>query len=113
MLAEPRSAAANLLEQLGSAAARDDSSKTVEVIAAVLIADVSGFTTLTATLEARHGVRGADILSATMDRLLGGLAEIAEKHGGLVVDFIGDAIHASAGILTSIFKLCEALVLIL
>ncbi len=94
MLAEPRSAAANLLEQLGGEAARDDASKTAQVTAAVLIADVSGFTALTATLEARHGVRGADILSATMDRLLGGLAEIAEKHGGLVVDFIGDAIHA-------------------
>ena len=93
ILAEPRSAAANLLEQLGSEAARDDTSKTVQLTAAVLIADVSGFTALTATLEARHGVRGADILSATMDRLLGGLAQIAEKHGGLVVDFIGDAIH--------------------
>jgi class 3 adenylate cyclase len=94
MLAEPRTAAANLLEQLGSEAARDGTSKTAQVTAAVLIADVSGFTALTATLEARYGVRGADILSATMDRLLGGLAEIAEAQGGLVVDFIGDAIHA-------------------
>jgi class 3 adenylate cyclase len=94
MLAEPRTAAANLLEQLGSEAARDEVSKTVQVTAAALIADVSGFTTLTATLETRHGVRGADILSATMDRLLDGLAEIAESHSGLVIDFIGDAIHA-------------------
>lgn len=94
MLAEPRVTATNLLEQLGSEAARDDICKNVEVTAAVLIADVSGFTALTATLEARYGVRGADILSATMDRLIGGLAEIAESHGGLVVDFIGDAIHA-------------------
>ena len=94
MLAEPRTTAANILEQLGSEAVRDDAPKTVEVIAAALIADVSGFTTLTAALEVRHGVRGADVLSAMMDRLLGGLAEIAEAHGGLVVDFIGDAIHA-------------------
>ncbi|MEK6638861.1 MAG: AAA family ATPase [Pseudomonadota bacterium] len=94
MLAAPRTAASTLLDQLGSEAARDDSSKTAQATAAVLIADVSGFTALTATLEARHGVRGADIISATMDRLLGGLAQIAEEHGGLVVDFIGDAIHA-------------------
>jgi class 3 adenylate cyclase len=94
MLAEPRATSANMLEQLRCEAARDKMSKTAQVTAVVLIADVSGFTALTATLEARHGVRGADILSATMDRLLGGLAEIAESHGGLVVDFIGDAIHA-------------------
>lgn len=94
MLAEPRATAVNLLEELGSEAARDAVSKTIQVSAVALIADVSGFTALTATLQARHGVRGADILSATMDRLLGGLAEIAESHGGLVVDFIGDAIHA-------------------
>jgi class 3 adenylate cyclase len=94
MLAEPPPAAANLLEQLGSEAVRDGIPKTAQVTAAVLIADVSGFTALTATLEARYGVRGADILSATMDRLLGGLAQIAEEQGGLVVDFIGDAIHA-------------------
>jgi class 3 adenylate cyclase/tetratricopeptide (TPR) repeat protein len=64
------------------------------VKAAVLIADVSGFTALTATLEARHGVRGADILSAMMDKLLGALAKIAEQRDGLVVDVVGDAIHA-------------------
>ena len=94
MLAEPPTAAGGIVEQLGRDAARDDAPKTIAVDAAALIADVSGFTALTATLEARHGVRGADILSAMMDRLLGGLAEIAEAHGGLVVDFIGDAIHA-------------------
>ena len=93
MLAEARVTASGLLEQLGNDAARDDGCKTALVTAAALIADVSGFTALTATLQARHGVRGADILSATMDRLLGGLAEIAEKHGGFVADFIGDAIH--------------------
>lgn len=93
MLATPRVSAEHLLEQLGSDAARDDGCKTALVTAAALIADVSGFTALTATLQARHGVRGADILSATMDRLLGGLAEIAEKHRGFVIDFIGDAIH--------------------
>lgn len=93
-LAEPRAISANLFERLEADAAHDNLPKAAPTRAAVLIADVSGFTALTATLEARHGVRGADIISATMDRLLGGFADIASQHDGLVVDFIGDAIHA-------------------
>lgn len=68
--------------------------RTETAMSVALVADVSGFTALTASLEKRHGGRGADMLSAIMDRLLGALAEIAADHGGLVVDVIGDAIHA-------------------
>ena len=93
MLAEQSALPGDILDVLENAAMRANAPQTADVTAVVLIADVSGFTALTATLEARHGVRGADVLSAMMDRLLGGLAGIAEAQGGLVVDFIGDAIH--------------------
>ncbi len=84
----------DVLGRLRARAVESRAPENYEVVAAALIADVSGFTALTATLEARHGARGADILSAMMDKLLGALSEIAGAHGGLVVDVIGDAIHA-------------------
>ncbi len=59
----------------------------------MLVADVSGFTALTTSLEARHGARSADLLAVIMDRLLGALGAIAESQGGRVLDTIGDAIH--------------------
>lgn len=93
-LAEQGTQAADLFAQIERDASRDDAPKSVKLAAVALIADVSGFTSLTASLEAKHGVRGADIISATMDRLLGGLADIATSCQGLVVDFVGDAIHA-------------------
>lgn len=94
VLAEPGTQAADLFAQIERDATRDDAPQAVKLAAVALIADVSGFTSLTASLEAKHGVRGADIISATMDRLLGGLADIATSCQGLVVDFVGDAIHA-------------------
>lgn len=81
------------LARLAETAQRDDAPATTGVTAAVLVADVSGFTALTASLEARHGARSADLLSVIMDRLLGTLGAIAETHGGRVIDVIGDAIH--------------------
>lgn len=92
-LAEATLTASGTIAELTAAASRDDAPQAAQVEAAVLIADVSGFTALTASLEASHGGRGADMLSTIMDRLLGSLAEIAEDRGGRVVDLIGDAIH--------------------
>ena len=89
-----REGAANVTDQLCKLATQQDAPATAPLKVAALIADVSGFTALTASLEAKHGTRGADILSAMMDKLLGGLGEIAESRGGMVVDLIGDAIHA-------------------
>ncbi len=59
----------------------------------VLVVDVSGFTALTAELEAQHGRRGADRLATLMDALLGSLAEIAERHCGTIVDIVGDSLQ--------------------
>ena len=86
-------AADNVTDHLYKMAAQQDAPASAPLNVAALIADVSGFTALTASLETKHGVRGADILSAMMDKLLGGLGEIAESRGGMVVDLIGDAIH--------------------
>ncbi|HEY1707852.1 MAG TPA: AAA family ATPase [Rhizomicrobium sp.] len=62
--------------------------------AAVLVVDVSGFTALTASLEAEHGRRAADRLSVVMDDLLGSFAEIVGAHGGAVIDVVGDSVQA-------------------
>ena len=59
----------------------------------VLVVDVSGFTALTADMEARHGRRGADRLATLMDGLLGALGDIAERHCGTVVDIVGDSLQ--------------------
>ena len=59
----------------------------------MLVVDVSGFTVLTAELEAQHGRRGADRLATLMDTLLGALADIAERHCGTIVDIVGDSLQ--------------------
>lgn len=67
----------------------------VERQAAVLVADVSGFTALTAALEAEHGRRAADRLAALMDGLLGSFTEIVGAHAGTVIDIVGDSLQAA------------------
>jgi class 3 adenylate cyclase len=62
--------------------------------AVVLVVDVSGFTALTAALEAKLGRRAADRLAAVMDDLLGSFAGIVGTHRGTVLDIVGDAIQA-------------------
>ncbi|RME28665.1 MAG: hypothetical protein D6798_01880 [Deltaproteobacteria bacterium] len=63
------------------------------LVAAVLFADISGFTPLAERL-ARHGARGAEELTDLLNRYFGRLIAVIEEHGGEVVKFAGDALLA-------------------
>lgn len=63
------------------------------VAAAVLFADVSGFTALTEGL-ARQGPAGVEKVAAGLDKYFGRLIDITAAHGGDVVTFAGDALTA-------------------
>src|SRR5262245_18184069 len=58
--------------------------------AAVLIADLSGFTPLTEAL-ARRGDRGAEVVQEILDSCFNKLIELVADQGGEVVNFAGDA----------------------
>ncbi|WP_198316747.1 AAA family ATPase [Cystobacter fuscus] len=62
--------------------------------AAVLFADVSGFTPLTERL-AQRGSAGAEELSRLLEQLFGPLVEVVTAHGGEILHFPGDALLAS------------------
>ena len=62
--------------------------------AAVLFADISGFTPLCEHL-ARRGPAGIEDLSELLDRWFGGLVKLASEHGGDVLKFAGDALLAA------------------
>ncbi|MEZ0374480.1 MAG: adenylate/guanylate cyclase domain-containing protein, partial [Candidatus Sericytochromatia bacterium] len=59
--------------------------------AAVLFADISGFTRLTETL-AEQGAEGLDALTLTLKRCFGSLIDMIRQHGGDVIKFAGDAL---------------------
>lgn len=61
--------------------------------AAVLFADISGFTALTERL-AQHGLTGAEELSRLLNEYFGQLIALITEHGGDVVKFAGDALLA-------------------
>ena len=61
--------------------------------AAVLFADISGFTALTERLAAR-GSAGAEELTRLLNTYFGQLIDIVTAHGGDVVKFAGDALLA-------------------
>lgn len=61
--------------------------------AAVLFADISGFTALTERL-AQQGPAGAEILTQELNTYFGQLIDIITDHGGDVVKFAGDALTA-------------------
>ena len=58
--------------------------------AAVLFADISGFTTLTEDLS-RQGAAGAEAVQRMLNRCFGPLVDLISEHGGEVVKFAGDA----------------------
>lgn len=61
--------------------------------AAVLFADISGFTTLTERL-AERGAAGIEELSKVISEYFGALVEVIVDHGGDIVKFAGDALLA-------------------
>ncbi|KAJ3226148.1 hypothetical protein HK099_005501 [Clydaea vesicula] len=62
-----------------------------ESFAAVVMADVSGYSKLSASL-AERGAEGAEILCRTMKGYLDKIIDIILKHGGDIVKFAGDAV---------------------
>ncbi len=64
------------------------------VDAAVLVADVVGFTSQTEAL-ARHGAEGAEELARELDAALGPLIEEVRRGGGDVLELVGDAVVAA------------------
>lgn len=62
-------------------------------VAAVLCADISGFTAFTELL-ARQGPAGVEKVGAGLDGYFGRLTAIIAEHGGDVVKFAGDAVTA-------------------
>jgi predicted ATPase/class 3 adenylate cyclase len=61
--------------------------------AAVLFADISGFTALTERLASR-GAAGAEDLTVLLNRYFGQMIDLIGEHGGDVVKFAGDALVA-------------------
>ncbi|MCB0163808.1 MAG: adenylate/guanylate cyclase domain-containing protein, partial [Anaerolineae bacterium] len=70
-----------------------DHPRTERLPAAVLFADISGFTALTERL-AQQGPAGAEELTRILNDYFGHLIEIIASHGGDVVKFAGDALIA-------------------
>eukprot|EP00750_Incisomonas_marina_P033014 INCI9521.2.p1 GENE.INCI9521.2~~INCI9521.2.p1 ORF type:complete len:1299 (-),score=212.67 INCI9521.2:1295-5191(-) len=60
--------------------------------AAVLFADMSGFTALTERLASRANNDGAELLCAALNNFFGVILDIVEEYGGDCVKFAGDAI---------------------
>src|SRR5262245_17608879 len=61
--------------------------------AAVLFADISGFTALTEHL-AQQGPAGAEVLTRELNTYFGQLIDLITSHGGDVIKFAGDALTA-------------------
>src|SRR3712207_856222 len=61
--------------------------------AAVLFADISGFTALTEHL-AQQGPAGAEVLTRELNTYFGRLIDLITIHGGDVIKFAGDALTA-------------------
>lgn len=59
--------------------------------AAVVFADISGFTALAERL-AREGPSGAEALSRVLNACFGRLVDVVAQHGGDVLKFAGDAL---------------------
>ncbi|MCB9102211.1 MAG: AAA family ATPase [Anaerolineales bacterium] len=70
-----------------------DQPRTERLPAAVLFADISGFTALTERL-AQQGPAGAEALTRILNDYFGHLIDLIATHGGDVVKFAGDALIA-------------------
>lgn len=82
-----------LVYGFASEAAHHSSAASTRFEAAVLLADVTGFTPLTERL-ARHGPAGVEELTLLLNTYFGHLVDLVTAHGGDVVKFAGDALLA-------------------
>jgi tetratricopeptide (TPR) repeat protein len=79
------------LDLLAAAAGTDSGPRSRTVDAAVLLADVSGFTQLVDALAHRHGSEGAEHLQTILNDCFGPLTAMVGEFGGDVLAFPGDA----------------------
>jgi|GEM_PF-2509420 len=82
-----------LVEQLAGISATPTEGQPDTFPAAAFLADLTGFTALSADL-AHDGAEGAEKLTSILDRSLGGLVDLVFDSGGDVVNFAGDAVIA-------------------
>ncbi len=59
-----------------------------------LFVDIAGFTPLTERLSKR-GTVGAETMAGLLDRYFGRFIDLADRHGGEILDFAGDALLAA------------------
>jgi class 3 adenylate cyclase len=82
-----------IIERLRREARAVDAPSTEGFRAAILFADISGFTPLTETF-AERGPEGAEALTRILNDYFGRMTEIVFDHGGDVLKFAGDALMA-------------------
>lgn len=68
-----------------------DEPRSISMPAAVLLIDITGFTSLTAS-AVRQGPVGAEQLSRSLNTYLGRVIDLVAAHGGEVVKIVGDAL---------------------
>ena len=64
--------------------------KMAKLEAAVLVADISGFTRLTESMGAREAA-GVELLTRCLNSFFGQMIELVRRHGGDVMRFAGDS----------------------
>ncbi len=82
-----------IIDRITGAAGEGDSAFLERVSAAVLFADVSGFTSLTERLS-RGGPAGTERLTEVLNTFFARLIDVVRAHGGDVMKFAGDALMA-------------------
>lgn len=82
-----------ILRRLASQSATLTAPEMENFPAAVMFADISGFTALTEQL-AQHGPAGVEELTSVLNTYFGQLMELITRHGGDIVKLAGDALIA-------------------
>lgn len=80
-----------VLRRLASAPALPDQPHADRFPAALLLVDITGFTTLTAS-AVRDGTAGTELLSRSLNSYLGQIIDLVADHGGDVSKIVGDAL---------------------
>ncbi len=82
-----------IVDRISGSAGQDEAAHVEPVSAAVMFADVSGFTPLTERLS-RQGADGTERLTDALNDFFARMIEAVQGHGGDVLKFAGDALLA-------------------